>query len=54
MITSASAFTNGAAQQSISVKGWEVIGVEPDVKVSSTDAFDAARKLAADASPSRR
>lgn len=28
------------------VKGWEVIGVEPDVKVSRTDAFDAARKLA--------
>ena len=28
------------------VKGWEVIGVDPDVKVSRTDAFDAARKLA--------
>ncbi len=28
------------------VKGWEVIGVEPDVKVSRTDALDAARKLA--------
>lgn len=28
------------------VKGWEVIGVEPDVKVSRTEAFDAARKLA--------
>ena len=28
------------------VKGWDVIGVEPDVKVSSTEAFDAARKLA--------
>src|SRR6185436_2315343 len=27
------------------VKGWEVIGVEPDVKVSSTDALAAARKL---------
>jgi hypothetical protein len=28
------------------VKGWEVIGVEPDVEVSSTDALAAARKLA--------
>jgi hypothetical protein len=28
------------------VKGWEVIGIEPDVDVSRTDAFDAARKLA--------
>lgn len=28
------------------VKGWEVIGVEPDVQVSSTDALAAARKLA--------
>ena len=28
------------------VKGWEVIGVEPDVKVSSTDALAAARTLA--------
>jgi Peptidase family S41 len=28
------------------VKGWEVIGVEPDLKVSSTEAFDAARRLA--------
>ena len=28
------------------VKGWEVIGIEPDVKVSSTDALAAARKLA--------
>jgi hypothetical protein len=28
------------------VKGWEVIGIEPDVKVSRTEAFDAARKLA--------
>ena len=28
------------------VKGWEVIGVEPDVKVSRTDAFNAARKHA--------
>jgi C-terminal processing protease CtpA/Prc len=27
-------------------KGWEVIGVEPDVKVSSTEALDTARKLA--------
>ncbi len=27
-------------------KGWEVIGVEPDVKVSSTDALAAARRLA--------
>lgn len=29
------------------VKGWEVIGIEPDVKVSRTEALDAARKLAA-------
>jgi C-terminal processing protease CtpA/Prc len=29
-----------------SVKGWEVIGIEPDVRVSATEAFDAARKLA--------
>lgn len=28
------------------VKGWEVIGIKPDVKVSRTEAFDAARKLA--------
>lgn len=28
------------------VKGWEVIGIEPDVKVSRTEAFDAAIKLA--------
>ena len=28
------------------VKGWEVIGIEPDVKVSRAEAFDAARKLA--------
>ena len=28
------------------VKGWEVIGVDPDVKVSRTEAFDMARKLA--------
>ena len=28
------------------VKGWEVIGVEPDVAVSSTEALDAAKKLA--------
>jgi C-terminal processing protease CtpA/Prc len=28
------------------VKGWEVIGIEPDVKVSRTEAFDAARRLA--------
>jgi C-terminal processing protease CtpA/Prc len=28
------------------VKGWEAIGVEPDVEVSSTDALAAARKLA--------
>jgi hypothetical protein len=28
------------------VKGWEVIGIEPDVNVSRTEAFDAARKLA--------
>jgi hypothetical protein len=28
------------------VKGWEVIGVEPDVKVSRSDAVAAARKLA--------
>jgi hypothetical protein len=28
------------------VKGWEVIGIEPDVKVAGTDAFDAARRLA--------
>ncbi len=27
------------------VKGWEVIGVEPDVKVSRTEAFEAAKKL---------
>ena len=30
------------------VKGWEVIGIEPDVRVSRTEAFDAARKLADD------
>ena len=29
------------------VKGWEVIGVEPDVKVPSAEALDAATKLAA-------
>jgi C-terminal processing protease CtpA/Prc len=28
------------------VQGWEVIGVEPDVKVSRTDALDTARTLA--------
>lgn len=28
------------------VKGWEVVGVEPDVKVSSTEALEVARKLA--------
>lgn len=28
------------------VKGWEVIGIEPDVKVSRTEALDAARRLA--------
>jgi hypothetical protein len=28
------------------IKGWEVIGIEPDVNVSRTEAFDAARKLA--------
>ncbi|HEY2151474.1 MAG TPA: S41 family peptidase [Vicinamibacterales bacterium] len=28
------------------VKGWEVIGIEPDVKVPRSDALDAARKLA--------
>jgi hypothetical protein len=28
------------------VKGWEVIGIEPDVKVSSTEAFEVARRLA--------
>jgi hypothetical protein len=28
------------------VKGWEVIGIEPDVRVSRTEALDAARKLA--------
>jgi hypothetical protein len=28
------------------VKGWEVIGIEPDVKVSRAEAFDAAKKLA--------
>jgi hypothetical protein len=27
------------------VKGWEVIGIEPDVKVSRTEAFEAAKKL---------
>jgi hypothetical protein len=27
------------------VKGWEIIGIEPDVNVSRTDAFDTARKL---------
>jgi uncharacterized protein (TIGR03435 family) len=27
------------------VKGWEVIGIEPDVTVSRTEAFEAARKL---------
>lgn len=29
------------------VKGWEIIGVEPDVRVPRTEAFDVARKLAA-------
>jgi hypothetical protein len=28
------------------VKGWEVIGIEPDVMVSNSEALDAARKLA--------
>ena len=28
------------------VKGWEAIGIDPDVKVSRTEAFDRARKLA--------
>lgn len=28
------------------IKGWEIIGVEPDVKVSSVEAFEAAKKLA--------
>jgi hypothetical protein len=28
------------------VKGWEVIGVEPDVKVQKTEAFETAKKLA--------
>ena len=28
------------------VKGWEVIGIEPDVKASRLEAFDAARELA--------
>jgi Peptidase family S41 len=27
------------------VKGWEVIGIKPDVKVSKTEAFEAAKKL---------
>lgn len=35
------------------VKGWEVIGVEPDVKVSSADAFESARTLAASVSRRR-
>jgi hypothetical protein len=35
------------------VKGWEVIGVEPDVKVLSAEAFEAARKLA-EPQPRRR
>ena len=33
------------------VKGWEVIGVEPDVKVHGTEAFDAAKKLALGGAP---
>jgi C-terminal processing protease CtpA/Prc len=28
------------------VKGWEIIGVAPDVNVAAADAFDAARRLA--------
>jgi hypothetical protein len=28
------------------VKGWEVIGIEPDVQASQRDALDVARKLA--------
>ena len=35
------------------VKGWEVIGVEPDVKVSQADALEVATKLAAFAIRSR-
>ena len=35
------------------VKGWEVIGIEPDVKVSRTDAFEAAKKLVESRAPSR-
>lgn len=35
------------------VKGWEMIGVEPDVKVSQADALDVATKLAAFAVRSR-
>jgi hypothetical protein len=33
------------------VKGWEVIGVEPDVDVPSADALDAAMKLATSRGP---
>jgi C-terminal processing protease CtpA/Prc len=35
------------------VKGWENIGVEPDVKASSIEALDAARRLAEQWLPSR-
>ena len=28
------------------VKGWEIIGIEPDVKVSRSEALDAAKKFA--------
>jgi hypothetical protein len=27
------------------VKGWEIIGIEPDVNVSRADAFEAARRI---------
>jgi hypothetical protein len=36
------------------VKGWEVIGVEPDIKVPRADAFDTARKLATDSTLRRQ
>jgi Peptidase family S41 len=35
------------------VKGWDVIGVEPDVKVSSAEALAAAKELATDSTPIR-
>ena len=35
----------GAPPDHHSMKGWEVTGIEPDVNISKTEAFEAARKL---------